>query len=211
MYGRYQGCWAGDVRLGLCLRDAGVLLAFNVLERRLFNPVTPHWSSHAYYENPCKRVVSFHHLSKESIQILYDIERKVHMSSMKHLKQLQSSSNSSQFDPNGPYILPAGDISPFYSPINLGDVWDHFVEADPSVPAIESNMSRQGETYKVFTGAKNPEHCRRLCQWEEKCRAWEFKTNRHCDVKNSIPRPVPKVGHSSGIVKGRFRCEFRSP
>ncbi|KAJ3365720.1 hypothetical protein HDU91_002088 [Kappamyces sp. JEL0680] len=61
-------CWAGDVRLGLCLRDAGVLLT-NV---KGFHTNPP--NDLTVYGHPCSRPLTFHHLLPTQIQKLYEFE-----------------------------------------------------------------------------------------------------------------------------------------
>ncbi|KNE54909.1 hypothetical protein AMAG_00853 [Allomyces macrogynus ATCC 38327] len=216
---RYRPCWAGDVRLGLCLRDAGVKISYMFPGRRYFNPVTPHWSVHPYYEDPCKRVVTFHHLSQATMQKLHDIERFVHNRTAEtlgrvspprgkfpHLDQPEGSVRHPAFA-----HLPAAVPSAFYAPIHLEDLWYHFVDLDPNLPDIEPDTSRPGEIYKVWTGAHDANHCRLLCERDERCRAWEFEPKGgRCNVKDSITRSVPAKGHAAGLIKYRFRCRRRT-
>ncbi|KAI9189790.1 hypothetical protein H9P43_001223 [Blastocladiella emersonii ATCC 22665] len=222
---RYDDCWAGDVRLGLCLRDAGILINYAYPGRRWFNPVTPHWSVHPYYEDPCKRVVTFHHLSQATMQKLYDIERFVHGKAASTApppppppaaNSTSSPITAAAANVTAPPLefahlgLPPHIPSPYTSPIHLEDIWHHFVDQDPALPEIEHDIARSGENYLVYTGAKDPGHCRWLCERDAKCRAWEFEPNGRCSVKESITRPVPAKGHASGLIKYRFRCTERT-
>lgn len=68
---RYHACWAGDVRLGLCLRNEGVLLT-NV---KTFHTNPP--NDKTVYAHPCSRPITFHHLLKSQIEKLYNLEKNV--------------------------------------------------------------------------------------------------------------------------------------
>ncbi|KAI9223915.1 hypothetical protein BC828DRAFT_412802 [Blastocladiella britannica] len=221
---RYNDCWAGDVRLGLCMRDAGILASFNHLPRRLFNPVTPHWSVHPYFDDPCQRVASFHHLSAASMQKLYDIERSVARRTQQfvNLGKLPAKLNRTLarhlFFPNGTQPaefahlgLPEQLPSPFSAPIHLEDIWHEFVDNDKDLPEIEHDIARTNEFYLVWTGTKNPGHCRWLCEKDKKCRAWHYEPSGRCEMKDSITRAMRKKGSASGMIKNRFYCNSRSP
>ncbi|ORZ33920.1 hypothetical protein BCR44DRAFT_118307 [Catenaria anguillulae PL171] len=222
---RYHDCFAGDVRLGLCLRDAGILANYKYPGRRWFNPVTPHWTTHPYYDDPCKRVVTFHHLSKATMQKLYDIERYVHNRTIsiaaRHARDkldlVNPTTTPHLFFSNGtqPNVfshlsLPPHLPSPFSAPIHLEDMWYHFVDTDAQLPDIEHGIARAGEQYLVYTGTKDAKHCRWLCSREERCVAWHFIPNGRCEVKDSVTRPIRTRGHASGLIKGRFRCKART-
>lgn len=66
---KYDECWAGDIRLGLCLRDAGVL----VKNGGYFSPDAP--TNHFNFSFPCATPRTFHHLLPEQIQKLYELEQ----------------------------------------------------------------------------------------------------------------------------------------
>jgi hypothetical protein len=65
---KYDDCWAGDIRVALCLRDAGISL----LHSPRFHGTPP--NDHADLQHPCSRPISFHHLFPSQIQKLYDLE-----------------------------------------------------------------------------------------------------------------------------------------
>jgi hypothetical protein len=66
---KYQHCWAGDIRLGLCLRDAGVLVQ-NV---GYFSPNSP--NNNFNFSLPCSTPRTFHHLLPDQIQKLFELEQ----------------------------------------------------------------------------------------------------------------------------------------
>jgi hypothetical protein len=61
-------CWAGDVRLALCLRDLGIL----VKHHNGFNNNPPNENMNFF--SPCIEPTTFHHLVPSQIQELYDFE-----------------------------------------------------------------------------------------------------------------------------------------
>lgn len=67
----YKSCWAGDIKVSLCLRDVGVLM--EPVQPFLFNRDPPN-SKFGFPDNPCLKPITFHHLLPEQIQKLYDLE-----------------------------------------------------------------------------------------------------------------------------------------
>jgi hypothetical protein len=67
---RYKDCWAGDIRLGLCLRDVGIFLE----SPGLFTKHPP--NDNFFYGDPCTKQISFHHLLISQFQRLYQVELK---------------------------------------------------------------------------------------------------------------------------------------
>lgn len=63
-----KDCWAGDVRLGLCLRSVAVLLT-NV---KLFNTNPP--NDNTVFSHPCSKPITFHHMLVSQIEELYTLE-----------------------------------------------------------------------------------------------------------------------------------------
>jgi hypothetical protein len=64
---KYSNCWAGDVRLALCLRDVGV----HIDGRGEFHENPP--NDEMDYSDPCARPLSFHHLLPHQSQVLFDV------------------------------------------------------------------------------------------------------------------------------------------
>ncbi|KAI8894729.1 hypothetical protein BC833DRAFT_603807 [Globomyces pollinis-pini] len=65
---RYKNCWAGDVRVSLCLRDLNIFLTDN----RNFHSEPP--NENVYFSDACARPITFHHLLPHQTQALYNIE-----------------------------------------------------------------------------------------------------------------------------------------
>ncbi|KAJ3114183.1 hypothetical protein HDU96_002449 [Phlyctochytrium bullatum] len=66
---KYKDCWAGDVRLALCLRDVGILLEGG----QYFEKEPPNDDSW-FPEDGCARPNVFHHLLPHQVQRLHEIE-----------------------------------------------------------------------------------------------------------------------------------------
>ncbi|KAL7749893.1 hypothetical protein RI367_004769 [Sorochytrium milnesiophthora] len=228
---KYNACWAGDIRVGLCLRDIGIPINVTMSGRRYFNAIAPHWSGHPYYEDPCKRVVSFHHLKPAFMQRLYSIEKFIynytfhrtpsmpitptthphHFVAPPKQGRLPSLLPATYQRPPAFAHLPVHIPSPFYAPIHLEDLWHHFVDIDPTVPEVENDSSREGEDFLVYRGVKTWQACRERCvaMADRPCRAWELDKETMCRLKFGVPAPVHKAGWHSGIIKNRFYCAAR--
>lgn len=66
---KYKDCWAGDIRLALCLNDIGISLN----SVHTFNSKPPNDDFH--FTSPCLKPVSFHHLLLHQTQKLYSLEK----------------------------------------------------------------------------------------------------------------------------------------
>lgn len=66
---KYKSCWAGDIRLGLCLRDVGV----PVKNAGFFSSDPP--NSKFNFTYPCSTPRTFHHLLPDQMQKLYELEQ----------------------------------------------------------------------------------------------------------------------------------------
>jgi hypothetical protein len=66
---KYRDCWAGDVRISLCLRDVGVLVTHN----DGFHSNSPN-DNFDFTNHQCSIPFTFHHLLKHQIQSLYEVE-----------------------------------------------------------------------------------------------------------------------------------------
>jgi hypothetical protein len=66
---KYSTCWAGDIRVALCLRDAGIFL----LHSSRFHGKPP--NDQVDYQHPCQRPISFHHLLPSQTQQLHELTK----------------------------------------------------------------------------------------------------------------------------------------
>ena len=67
---KHRGCRFGDVKVALCLEEAGILLHFT----GGFNKDPPNAQS-SYMDGPCELPITFHHLLPHQIQELYQFEQ----------------------------------------------------------------------------------------------------------------------------------------
>lgn len=66
---KYRDCWAGDVRLALCLRDLDIFITNEPELHR-----DPPHSGFSFPDDACGKPITFHHLLVDQIQKLYDHE-----------------------------------------------------------------------------------------------------------------------------------------
>ncbi|KAI8611228.1 hypothetical protein BC830DRAFT_677147 [Chytriomyces sp. MP71] len=67
---RYEDCWAGDIRVALCLRDANIRLKHTAG----FNGWPPQ-GNFVFTPNPCEIPFTYHHVLPDQMFILREIER----------------------------------------------------------------------------------------------------------------------------------------
>ncbi|KAJ3411057.1 hypothetical protein HDV05_002848 [Chytridiales sp. JEL 0842] len=92
---KYKDCWAGDVRLALCFRDAGISV---YTQNHMHFTSEPPNAYYNYSYPPCTLPSTFHHLTPTDIQILYN----AHTSSLKSHPLFPYTTLSDIF----PYFLP---------------------------------------------------------------------------------------------------------
>ncbi|KAI9328639.1 hypothetical protein BDR26DRAFT_923355 [Obelidium mucronatum] len=68
---KYANCWAGDVRMSLCFRDAGIKLGQKGNLDALHND--PPVRDFSYDMNPCSEPSAFHHLTPTEIQTFHNM------------------------------------------------------------------------------------------------------------------------------------------
>ncbi|KAI8894728.1 hypothetical protein BC833DRAFT_530248 [Globomyces pollinis-pini] len=68
---KYRHCWAGDIRIGLCLRDVDIFIGDPGGQYR--DPPNDKFN----FNNTCLRPFTFHHLLPHQMQKLYQIEKEV--------------------------------------------------------------------------------------------------------------------------------------
>jgi hypothetical protein len=67
---KYSSCWAGDIRLALCLRDVNVFV-----QGTGRNHINPPNDLH-FWGSPCDKPFTFHHLTVPQIQKLYQSDQR---------------------------------------------------------------------------------------------------------------------------------------
>ncbi|KAI9143814.1 hypothetical protein BKA69DRAFT_1059164 [Paraphysoderma sedebokerense] len=180
---KYKDCWAGDIRVALCLRDAGILLDTTLAAEGIYNGHPPNYRDHNYGNAPCRRPISFHHLRPEAMQKLWNVER-----------QLRGNVNRT--------------LSLHYAPVHLEDIWHTFVDENDNVHDYDLNFARNGQILRTIK-TENWGLCRGRCKEEADCKSWSW-ADTNCKVLSDVGRSEKKDKHVSGIVKGRFKCLQRS-
>ncbi|KAI9141771.1 hypothetical protein BKA69DRAFT_1028188 [Paraphysoderma sedebokerense] len=145
---RYKDCWAGDIRVALCLRDSGILL-----NKSTYNGHPPNYRDHHYGNAPCRQPISFHHLRPEAMQKLWNIERQV---------QTSVEGFHSTF---------------YYTPVHLEDIWHTFVDKNDDVPDFDLNFARNGRIVRTIK-AENWQMCREMCKEEAYCQSWSWTDSK---------------------------------
>ena len=75
---RYADCWAGDIRLALCLRDINILVNAKTNNVRLnFHGDAPYAEKYSWPSDPCEVPLTYHHLIPRRAQDIYETERSV--------------------------------------------------------------------------------------------------------------------------------------
>ncbi|KAJ3015529.1 UNVERIFIED_CONTAM: hypothetical protein HDU68_012691, partial [Siphonaria sp. JEL0065] len=82
---KYHPCWAGDIRVGLCMRDAGIL----VTHFKGLHGIPPN-SEFYFSEDPCDVPVLFHHSTPEQMQTFYNVERATRSQNSSRLTTMSS-------------------------------------------------------------------------------------------------------------------------
>ncbi|KAI8826499.1 hypothetical protein BJ741DRAFT_540761 [Chytriomyces cf. hyalinus JEL632] len=72
---RYKDCWAGDIRVGLCLRDSAIPIHHQVG----FHGIPP-TKDFIFPTNPCEVPFVFHHVLPLQMQMLHSIELRIRSS-----------------------------------------------------------------------------------------------------------------------------------
>ncbi|KXS18094.1 glycosyltransferase family 31 protein [Gonapodya prolifera JEL478] len=72
---RTSSCWAGDIRLALCLQDAGVFLARDQRFFDVFYSRSPEDVGFPWPKDPCVRPGTFHGVSPTSFPLLHALQR----------------------------------------------------------------------------------------------------------------------------------------
>ncbi|KAJ3364172.1 hypothetical protein GGF32_002552 [Allomyces javanicus] len=227
----YKTCWAGDVRVGHCMRDAGLPYK-DVTEGNVFHNVAPHWTSYEFpMHEPCKRPVSWHHLTPYSSMLLQTVYRNAHARARsadraqaiadklasdravpKHWEVRDTDRARVQamhaFDPSMPDWMP----SLAYAPVTMADVWAVFVDGDPDAPGPLVDQRREGSVAKIAevdAGEDAPRQCAAKCNESNECFAWNVKSETGlCQLLREarIPKRDEK-GWATGIRQGAYKCD----
>ena len=231
---KYFGCWAGDVQLALCLRDAGIRHTdiVNGFKFQQENPGLKKWTFPTNTGAACERPLSMHHLRLGDLAKLkraeksaefrakYDLNKFAGAVSLKTHPWLYSAERKSQL---------VATTSEFYSPVNLGDIWNAFMvgdrwasgqrrAAETNDGASDPNASGNGKqgtsalmsTFEVASADKCSEKCetfrrksKNIGVGESVCMTWDYDTDSHkCRLFDSLVRMEPAAGWVTGAREG---------
>ncbi|KAJ3372263.1 hypothetical protein GGF31_002121 [Allomyces arbusculus] len=217
---KYRDCFAGDIRLAQCMRDAGIQFHATVAPD-LFHNVAPHVANFGGYEQgtACRRVVSFHHLTPHAMMRLYAADRDAHRAAIDRVKAGQGPADvpkhwvprtaegkarQGALQAHAPHIdsLP----STFYAPVTQADVFRRIVEAD--MGEFDYQVRRHAPAGKKITPCRMPSEGRAACEADPTCASWDYSPlDQACYLSEGVRKAEPALGFSSGVIKGRYRCD----
>ncbi|KAI9335704.1 hypothetical protein BDR26DRAFT_822383 [Obelidium mucronatum] len=176
---KYRTCWAGDIRVGLCMRDAGILAK----DTQGFYGIPP--NANFYFPNdPCVKPFIFHHALPHQIQSLYDIQIS---------KQAQANNTQSS-----PHVTMA-DV--FH--------YTHFIDprsTRSTLPELrmQNNTDIRGRAVK-YKEVGTPKECLEICEYIKECVGWTWD-GKVCWTKNGAGKMETKEGMWGGVLAERYRC-----
>ncbi|KAL6633164.1 hypothetical protein U3516DRAFT_617341 [Neocallimastix sp. 'constans'] len=195
----FDDCYAGDVRLALCLNTVGIRL--NRSERH----VNVNWRGHSdqapnleySWLEPCDLPLTFHHLYSKQQMLLYNIQRYHNRDSFTLLKD----------DEDGN----------FHTLISYSDLFNS-LDLDLKVTPPEKATYRLGSDYKRISYSRilneeetleeNVVDCQQKCLNDiPKCKSWQY-SNFMCHLKSGIPGAIEGTPNSyTGITGVPIQCE----
>ncbi|KAJ3123635.1 hypothetical protein HK100_011540 [Physocladia obscura] len=169
---------SGDIRVGLCMRDAGV----NITHTEGFYGSPPN-AAFQFPDNPCTKPYVFHHTLQHQIQALWDTETFVR----NHSNNISSTVTMS-------------DIFTFMHLHNAR------TRMPPLQIRMRNNTDIRGRVSKARE-MSSPEECLNMCEneWNE-CVAWVFD-GRVCWLKKGPGKAEETMGMWGGILIERYKCE----
>jgi len=195
----FDDCYAGDVRLALCLNTVGIRL--NRSERH----VNVNWRGHSdqapnleySWLEPCDLPLTFHHLFGKQQKLLYDIQRY-------HNRDTYTLLNDDE-DGN------------FHTLISYGDLFNS-LDLDLKITPPEKATYRLGSDYKRISYTRsiheedtldeNIVDCQQHCINDmPKCKSWQY-SNFMCHLKYGIPGAIEGTPNSyTGITGVPITCD----
>jgi len=195
----FDDCYAGDVRLALCLNTVGIRL--NRSERH----VNVNWRGHSdqapnleySWLEPCDLPLTFHHLFSKQQKLLFDIQRYHNRDSYQ--------------------LLGDDEDGNFHTLISYSDVFNS-LDLDLKITSPEKATYRLGSDYKRISYGRtihetdhleeNVINCQQLCIDDmPKCKSWQY-SNFMCHLKYGIPGPIEGTPNSyTGITGVPIFCD----
>ena len=206
---KYKKCWGGDIRISVCMRDAGVSMKVKKGHGR-FNE-DPNTKGHNMASKPaCHQPVSFHHVTPKQMQFLYSIEKErqgnLRYSDLfsaditRRINEIKLEDRNQKIrSKNGlPQKSHQNRSDPIWQALNL-----HLDNIHHST--IEPNIQRKGRI-RSKRKTSSYQECKTSCEKDSKCSSWMYEKGT-CHVMSVIPAPKVKAGVTSGVIRGRYVCK----
>ena len=213
----YTDCWAGDVRIALCLRDNGILIHEDSFKLPGFHNTAPIMVSlekgGGWWPDPCLTPMTFHHLRPWQAQVLYDVE--------KDNRRIDPGETQRQRTPTTFANILQGfrDVTKKLDDLaRLERKHDKDINGNDdnshSEPLYQRDTNRKGSDYRKIFFRKDKanvseqvyfKRCREACIREKKCSSWTFDAS-YCWLKNGIPELTTQKGVVSGVVMENYVC-----
>ncbi len=191
---KYEGCWAGDIRTSLCLRDQGILFNRDKATMNFHgNPIQKQ-----KFVGPCSTPFTFHHLFPFQIQLLHNLEVKVQEEVGKDALVTMGQVFK--------YILENDAVlkSTFNDriPIKITDKND--IEHEFT---YRKGIDFKGADYNHFESTI--EECILKCFEDVNCVSWTYtEDTKTCWKKNGVPMHSQIPSSSSGWFDEKFKCDL---
>jgi len=196
----FDECYAGDVRVALCLNTVGIRI--NRSEKR---HIGINWRGHSdqapnlefSWLEPCDLPLTFHHLFAKQQKLLFDIQRY---------------NNHESYQ-----LLDENDDGNYHALISYGDVFNA-LDLDLKLTPPEKATYRLGSDYKRIAYARqineldtleeNVKKCQQQCIDDmPNCKSWQY-SNFMCHLKSGIPGTIDGTPNSyTGITGVPIKCE----
>lgn len=175
---KYQDCWAGDIRTGLCLRDAGISIDQSCGSKfRLRKSCAAHRffvdppEGEVFFDDACTEPLTFHHLNQVQIKNMYEFE-------MKHRNNRVN--------------------------VNMELIAHHYLnDANTSI----TGKTRFGNYFSKRPVGSAFE-CKLMCHASSKCVSYTFSSHFcYLRATIPFPRDDPTKREVSGVVLDHFKCK----
>eukprot|EP00834_Sanchytrium_tribonematis_P006606 NODE_502_length_6703_cov_1.353574.p2 type:complete len:421 gc:universal NODE_502_length_6703_cov_1.353574:1326-64(-) len=189
---KYGKCWAGDIRVALCLRDAGILLD-RMASRNDFHgsPVQK-----VKFSSPCDKPFTFHHLFPFQIQLLHELESEIQKNDG-YGAEVNMGQIFNWVVKKDPMLRQSDELETFKTIKNSEGIERQFL--------IRKNLDLTGSDYENFVSTLD--ECILKCFEDQSCFSWTFtKSNNNCWKKNGIPTSKKVDTSVSGWFEEKFKC-----
>jgi len=196
----FDDCYAGDVRMALCLNTVGIRI-----NRSEFRHVGINWRGHSdqapsleySWLEPCDLPLTFHHLFAKQQKLLFDIQRYHNRDSFQ--------------------VLSDNEDGNYHTLISYGDVFNS-LDLDLKMTPPEKATYRLGSDYKRISYARqidetdvleeNVKNCQQRCLDDiPKCKSWQY-SNFMCHLKSGIPGTIDGTPNSyTGVSGVPIQCD----